>query len=952
MTDEPVTTRDNRLKGLKPALDSADDNRPIGVFYVRSVAVFLIVFCGLLGLFLIYLPTYKKSILDNDRHQLRDEVTPYAQSLKASSTERLGITRGLTAFVKSSPSQEDLAARFPVFAAVVFANDKSLVTAGVSPGGVIAYIYPYMQKSIGLDLKNDPRPDVRRDVAATIAKKTAIMGGPVLHSASGKIVMVIREPIFNQDGSFWGLTNVAFDKEQMFKDSGIDHVSRDVVFGVKELGGDFLYGNKTVFKNKPVTVKVDVPGATWIIGVVPKSGWEAYADKTLWPVVFGSLVFIFIMATLITVLINRQWILQTTVSHRTKELKSANKMLQEQIDKKEVAQRAIIRLNRLYAVLSKVNETIVREEDRDKLLNEVCRIIVEEGGFRMGWIGVIDQTTKRVVPAATAGVVEGYFDKIKMIVPSRPEGHGPKARALMEQRSFVCNDIEKDREMAPWLETSREHGYRSEATFPLVIDNSLIGSLNIYSSEVGVFRGDEVKLLDEIAGDTAYAIHAIDRAAQKRESENVLGTMVAASPLAIVTVDNNRNVKMWNKSAEILFGWTAEEALGKPLPYIPDSGKRQFEESQEQDLAGTGGRRGSIAMRVRKDGSMFDAEIWTEPLRDASGKITGVVGMIADVSRRQETEKRIAYEASFPRGNPSPVIEFGKDEKVIFNNPAAMNVLAELDAGEKLGVYLPKDFNVIANMLDKKKDDLTVYREVKIKNKVFGENIYLAKEFNTIRIYAFDVTENKEAEEKLRRQQIELARSYEVIKHSLDGTVQAIAALAEHKDPYTAGHERKVVKLALAIGREMKLEESLLEGLRIAATLHDVGKMYVPAEILSKPGKLNELEFDMIKIHPQYSYDVLSKIEFPWPVAEIALQHHERIDGSGYPNGLKGEEIMLEAEILAVADVIEAMASHRPYRPALSLSEALDEIKENSGRLYDPKVVKVTLKIFKEGYTL
>ncbi len=200
--------------------------------------------------------------------------------------------------------------------------------------------------------------------------------------------------------------------------------------------------------------------------------------------------------------------------------------------------------------------------------------------------------------------------------------------------------------------------------------------------------------------------------------------------------------------------------------------------------------------------------------------------------------------------------------------------------------------------------------------------------------------------------QKELKQSYRQINKAMEDSVKAIATLAEHKDPYTVGHERQVVQIALAIAEEMKLSEDTRQGLRIAATLHDVGKIYVPAEILSKPGALTDLEFRMIKVHPRYSYEVLNEIDFPWPVADIALQHHERMDGSGYPQGLKGDDIRLEARILAVADVIEAMASHRPYRPALTVEDALAEIKKNRGRLYDPVVADAAATIFKKGFKL
>jgi PAS domain S-box-containing protein len=204
-----------------------------------------------------------------------------------------------------------------------------------------------------------------------------------------------------------------------------------------------------------------------------------------------------------------------------------------------------------------------------------------------------------------------------------------------------------------------------------------------------------------------------------------------------------------------------------------------------------------------------------------------------------------------------------------------------------------------------------------------------------------DVTARKMAEE-------ELKRSFEQQKIAMEGTVRAIAYTVEIRDPYTAGHQRRVTKLACAIGEEMKLSRDQIEGLRMSGELHDIGKIHVPAEILSKPGQISEAEYAIIKTHSQVGHDILKTIEFPWPVAKIVLQHHERIDGSGYPLGLKAKEILQEAKILAVADVIEAMATHRPYRPALSIEESLGEISKNKGKLYDAEVVDSCLKVFKE----
>jgi len=193
----------------------------------------------------------------------------------------------------------------------------------------------------------------------------------------------------------------------------------------------------------------------------------------------------------------------------------------------------------------------------------------------------------------------------------------------------------------------------------------------------------------------------------------------------------------------------------------------------------------------------------------------------------------------------------------------------------------------------------------------------------------------------------------ETVKQALVGTIQAIAVTVEKRDPYTAGHQRRVANLSVAIAMELGLSEDRITGLRLGATIHDIGKIYVPAEILTRPGQLSPMEFEFIKSHPQVGYDIMKDVKLPWPVAEMILQHHERMDGSGYPRGLKGDAILLEARILTVADVTEAMMSHRPYRPALGLEAALAEITQYRGIYYDPAVVDACVHLFRDkGFSL
>ena len=205
-----------------------------------------------------------------------------------------------------------------------------------------------------------------------------------------------------------------------------------------------------------------------------------------------------------------------------------------------------------------------------------------------------------------------------------------------------------------------------------------------------------------------------------------------------------------------------------------------------------------------------------------------------------------------------------------------------------------------------------------------------------------DITDRKQA-------QLQVDQSLQQLQKTIKEIIEAMAYIGEVRDPYTAGHQRRVAQLSSAMGITMGLKDSQQEGLYMAAFVHDIGKILVPSDILSKPGKLTKYEFEMIKDHTRVGYEILKTIEFPWPIAQIVLQHHERLDGSGYPNGLTTDDIIIEAKILAVADVVEAMSSHRPYRPALGIDAALDEIKKHRGKLYDPVAVDACVNLFEES---
>lgn len=225
--------------------------------------------------------------------------------------------------------------------------------------------------------------------------------------------------------------------------------------------------------------------------------------------------------------------------------------------------------------------------------------------------------------------------------------------------------------------------------------------------------------------------------------------------------------------------------------------------------------------------------------------------------------------------------------------------------------------------------------------KPFNANELIINIRNALRRRKLEITN------RMYRQDLEQMVEERTVKlqGALEGIIQAMARTVESRDPYTAGHQKRVADLAVAIAIEMNIPKDQIKGIRMGGMIHDLGKISVPAEILSKPSRLTEIEFALIKTHPRVGYDIIADIEFPWPIAQMVLQHHEKMNGSGYPQGLSGKDILLEARILCVADVVEAMSSHRPYRPALGIEKALEEISKNKGAFYDPEVVDALFRL-------
>jgi PAS domain S-box-containing protein/putative nucleotidyltransferase with HDIG domain len=359
---------------------------------------------------------------------------------------------------------------------------------------------------------------------------------------------------------------------------------------------------------------------------------------------------------------------------------------------------------------------------------------------------------------------------------------------------------------------------------------------------------------------------------------------------------------------------------------------------------------------IRKDGTKRYIEVSVSLQKNSSGKPIGFRGISRDITERKQTEELvIESEARFRTlvENASDGIFVQIDYRFAYINPVMLHIFGAERPEQLLGQLVMDRFH--PDFRELVRERLRLLNEEK-KHVSLLEQIYLRLDGSQVRVEVSAmpiIYDGKNGAVVFVRDITERKQSFERMKKALRATVQAISLTVEMKDPYTSGHQQRVADLARAIATEMGLSTDRQDFIRTASTIHDIGKIAIPSEILSKPTKLTDLEFNFIKTHAHSGYDILKDIEFPWPVAEVVFQHHERLNGSGYPQGLKGDDILLEARILSIADVVEAIAFHRPYRPAVGINLALEEISENKGILYDADAVDACLKLFREkGYTL
>jgi PAS domain S-box-containing protein len=486
-----------------------------------------------------------------------------------------------------------------------------------------------------------------------------------------------------------------------------------------------------------------------------------------------------------------------------------------------------------------------------------------------------------------------------------------------------------------------------------------------FSIPVLIFYPLATILAGKILSDQWATRHLFDSLQKSNENLNVTLESIGD---AVVSTDLTGKITRMNHTAQYLTGWTFDEAKDKHLSEVfkifnATTGKTV---SNPVELVLQKGEIVGLAnhtMLVSKNGERFQISDSAAPIKNKESEIIGVVLVFSDITEKYSIQQKLKesetlYKDLF-QANPHPMWIYNiQTHRFLHVNQTAIAhygytkeefrsmSIEDINDQEKITEQtvphlVDQLIEPVQTTFHKKRDNTTIEVEL-------SSHPLLYEGIESMLVLAYDVTERKATKNAILAAQEQINQYIIKIENAFMRTVEVAMTLSEMRDPYTAGHERRVGDLAIAIGKEMRLDSHRLDGLRIAGYLHDIGKITIPSELLSKPRKLTDIEYALVKEHARASYDVLKDIDFPWEIARMTLEHHERVDGSGYPQGLKGDETLLESRIIAVADVIESMSSHRPYRPGLGIKAALFEIRTGSGKIYDPDVVNACIALFQE----
>lgn len=642
----------------------------------------------------------------------------------------------------------------------------------------------------------------------------------------------------------------------------------------------------------------------------------------------------------------------------------------------ETLSEACAQLRVLQQATAAVHSTL----DLEKTFRQITDAIVRSMRYTTGFILMLSDK-KKCFEMKTFSTEKGLLPQIDKILgfslknlsfPADPQLN-PAVRSVMKGKIVVAKTLA---EIAyPWISKKKCLALqklgrgKNYIVVPLKVEKEIVGAVFISSSQEEIPQ-EELTILQVFAGAASNAINNANlymqikqakKARQKSEERRrFLADLLERSsqPLAVDYPDGR--IMTCNPAYCELTGYSEEEL--HTLTWSEDLTPpewRKITAKVAEEIHRTGQPQRFEKEYIRKDGSRVPIEVFAHPIFDSKGNLQHYYSFFTDITKRKQVQQELEeakrhFETLFNfMVDPVAIVDGkGKLLEVTDRVQEITGFKKEELVGKsfmKVKILTAKSKAIAIKNLAKRMMGMKIAPyEVEVLTKdgkkmpyeINAEKInYRGKPADMV-VFR-DITERKKNRE-------ELQGTLKRLRGALGATIQAMALTVETRDAYTAGHQRRVTNLARVIAKEMKLSKDQIDGIRTAGTIHDLGKIGVPAEILNKPVRLTDIEFNLIKIHSLVGYNILKQIEFPWPVAEIVLQHHERLNGSGYPRGLSDGNILLEARILGVADVVEAMASHRPYRPALGIDKALEEISQHRGVLYDPQVVNTCLKVFRK----
>ena len=619
--------------------------------------------------------------------------------------------------------------------------------------------------------------------------------------------------------------------------------------------------------------------------------------------------------------------LESRVRERTVKLSQANEMLQA-----DIAERILIESQKKTALeaLRKSEDNFHRSLDESPL---GVRIVTAEGDTIYANRAIVD--------------IYGY-DSIEAL-------RGAPLKELYTPESYAEFKLRREK---------RERGEfcPSEYEISIVRKNGEVRQVCAFRKEIFWNGARRFQVIYQDITDRKRAEETL------KESENKYRLLADNVHDVIFVLDMNLHYTYVSPSIKMLRGYEPDDVMKQPpskalTPSSWDLVKKTVADAVE--LGKTEHREINIfpplqLEMIRKDGTTVWTEVKASVIRDENRKPVGILGVTRDITDRKRAEETLRDREEQYRlvvENAKESIFILQGNKIVFVNPAVIGMAGyskEILTSKPFTEFVhPDDLNMVVNHHIRriKGDEVPPVYSFRV---IGQDGTVIWCELNGAVIqwkdkpatlaFLTNITERKRADDELRR-------SLDNLKKAFAATVQVMVSAVEMRDPYTAGHQSRVADLICAIATEMGLVPDKIEGIRMAGSIHDIGKLSIPAEILVKPTRLTDIEFSLIKEHSRSGYEILKNVESPWPLAQIVYQHHERIDGSGYPRNLKGDEILMEARILAVADVVEAMASHRPYRAAMGIETALEEIEKKKGIIYDETVVDACLRVFREkGY--